>query len=83
MKLEDCKTFLDVLKVLHPECVGDQFHGGAHLCPFLWKLEETEAAREFCPSRKTELEAHCRDCWSRPVPAETLERLIQERKAAA
>lgn len=83
MKLEDCKTFLDVLKVLKPECVGDQFHAGAHLCPFLWKLEEPEAAREFCLSRKTEQEAHCMNCWSRPVPTETMERLIQERKAAA
>lgn len=67
--LEGCVTYRDLLEVEHPEFVGRVWRAGANGCPASWGYEKFNQVA--CS------EMLCEACWDRPVPEETLTRLME------
>ena len=70
-----CVTFRDLLEMEHPEYVNNEridalYAGGCRACPFTYDYEE----KPDCGNVSSDM---CERCWNRPVPKETLERLME------
>lgn len=76
--LAGCVTFRDLMEVEHPEGVDDCFIGVVCGCPHSYGYEFRDArpcaGKDISPE---ELDSFCKKCWNRPVPKETLTRLME------
>lgn len=62
-------TCREKLKLEHPECVGDQFHGGCCNCPSDYGyLDDPSGCRTAAIT--------CAACWDREIPEEKVETII-------
>lgn len=76
--LAGCVTFRDLVEVEHPHEVGDVLLGGVCGCPHSYgyiSFDSRPCAGKTFPYE--EFDSVCRECWNRPVPKETLDRLME------
>lgn len=71
LRLRRCKTYIDLLRVLHPEEYNKYVPGGCAKCPYCYGFEEMD---------KNQPCIGCTKCWRRRIPKSLRDRLIAEVK---